>query len=489
MNVLDRAIEAVAPAWALHRARARLALRHFEGSKVTRRNKNWRTPSTDANSALEGGLQRLRDRSRDLARNNGYAGRGIGVIQSNLVGRGVRPIFIAKSKKKKDLAEGLWRDWSEAGVDVEGIRSVSSAQSHSVRTMVESGECLLRRVWVPYKDGPIRMRLQILEPDYVDLQKSQALSDGGRVIQGVEFDPLGRRRALWLHSQHPGDGYQGLVSTFTSSKRVPADEVVSMFRRDRAGQVHGVPWLSALLITVRDLQDWWSNKLLREKLAACFVGFRITDQDPANPESKDPVQELNPGTIEVVSATEKFEWSNPPQPTGDGDFAKQHLMLLAAGLGITYESLTGDYQNATFSSARMGWLEMHRNLVEWRTDLVIPQWCRTVWRWFVEAAAIEGHDLSGVRPQWSEPRREMIDPTKEVPAIRDSVRSGLMSLSEAIRQTTGMDPDDVLAELAADVKRAKELGLTLDSDGANKVNGPAGNADGEKKEEGNAEAA
>jgi capsid protein len=57
----------------------------------------------------------------------------------------------------------------------------------------------------------------------------------------------------------------------------------------------------------------------------------------------------------------------------------------------------------------------------------------------------------------------MIDPTKEVPAIRDEVRSGLKSLSEAIREG-GRSPDEVLKELASDAEKLDELKLKLDSD-------------------------
>jgi capsid protein len=61
------------------------------------------------------------------------------------------------------------------------------------------------------------------------------------------------------------------------------------------------------------------------------------------------------------------------------------------------------------------------------------------------------------------PRREMIDPTREIPALIDAVRAGIMSLSE-VQRSFGYVPEEVIAELALDVERAKQAGLTLSID-------------------------
>jgi capsid protein len=49
------------------------------------------------------------------------------------------------------------------------------------------------------------LQLQIVETDLLDASRNGDLADGGRILQGVEFDAIGRRRAYWLFAQHPGD--------------------------------------------------------------------------------------------------------------------------------------------------------------------------------------------------------------------------------------------------------------------------------------------
>ena len=95
MNLLDRAIDWVAPAVGLRRARERYAIatlrRGYEGARTGRRSEGWVAAGTGANTEIAPALARLRDRSRDLVRNNPYAAKAVGALVSNLVGRGIVP--------------------------------------------------------------------------------------------------------------------------------------------------------------------------------------------------------------------------------------------------------------------------------------------------------------------------------------------------------------------------------------------------------------
>ncbi|WP_163070242.1 phage portal protein, partial [Acinetobacter nosocomialis] len=69
---------------------------------------------------------------------------------------------------------------------------------------VEAGECLVRRRKRFSSDGlPVPMQLQVLEADFLDEARS-GKNGKNEIIQGVEFDPVGRRVAYWLFDEHPG---------------------------------------------------------------------------------------------------------------------------------------------------------------------------------------------------------------------------------------------------------------------------------------------
>jgi len=68
--------------------------------------------------------------------------------------------------------------------------------------------------------------------------------------------------------------------------------------------------------------------------------------------------------------------------------------------------------------------------------------------------------------EWAAPPAPMVDPVNEGLAIMRNVRSGIQSLSDALRER-GMDPTTVFEEIAADFKTLDKLGIILDCDPRN----------------------
>jgi capsid protein len=135
---------------------------------------------------------------------------------------------------------------------------------------------------------------------------------------------------------------------------------------------------------------------------------------------------------------------------------------VAAAYGITFEALTGILSDVNFSSARMGWLEFHRNVATWRWNMTIPQVLDPVHRWFNLAAGLA--QIRGPRKMiWTPPRRELIDPVKEIGALIEAVKAGFMSLSE-VQRSLGYIPSEVMDELEKDIADARAKGLTLSVD-------------------------
>jgi capsid protein len=134
---------------------------------------------------------------------------------------------------------------------------------------------------------------------------------------------------------------------------------------------------------------------------------------------------------------------------------------------VTYEDLTGDYARMPFSAARMSRLRHWGRVEDWRWRTLIPQFCEPAWEWAMEAAVIAG--LIGADPgraEWTAPPPPLVDPVNEGLAYQRNIRTGIMSLSEALRER-GYDPRMVLDEIAADNALLDKLGLILDSDARN----------------------
>jgi lambda family phage portal protein len=238
-----------------------------------------------------------------------------------------------------------------------------------------------------------------------------------------------------------------------------------VYRVDRAGQVRGVPWFAPVILRMRDFDELEGAQLVRTKIAACFAGFVQDIETPdtaADAKAKVLPDKIEPGAFEILPPGKTITFPNVPQ-VADGGHAVRVLRSIAAGLGITYESLSGDLSGVNFSSGRMGWIEMQRNIEQWRWQMLIPRFSAPVYEWFALAAALVGTDLAGASMQHTPPRREMIDPTAEVAATIAAIRGGLQSLPEAVREQ-GLDFEDHVAAMKKSNEALDAAGLILDSD-------------------------
>jgi len=90
--------------------------------------------------------------------------------------------------------------------------------------------------------------------------------------------------------------------------------------------------------------------------------------------------------------------------------------------------------------------------------------CQPVWDWFTAQAWAAGQlPQAKIAVAWSPPRFEAVDPLKDAMADLLAMRSGTMTLAQAIARQ-GHNPDAVLAEIAAMNAKLDTLGLILDSD-------------------------
>jgi lambda family phage portal protein len=447
-------------------------VRSFDGASSGRRFKNWRASSTSTNTENRPALSVLRNRARDLVRNEAYARGAVDAIVGNVIGAGIIAHAVAKTAGRAKNYDMLWLDWAEStDCDYHGRNNFYGIQALVMRHIFTDGEVLVRRVRRSSSFGlAVPIQLQVLEADHLDTYKENAkLKDDGFIVQGVEFDKFGRRRGYWLFETHPGE--QGTMPNGTMvSKFFPADEVLHLFKVERAGQVRGITSFAPIMVRMKDYSDFSDATLLRQKLAACFTAF-IRQVDPPiastitdNGSTSLAIGEkLEPGIIEVLKDGQDITFSNPPA-TGDFvQFTREQLRAMARGIGVSYEVFTGDYSQVNFSSGRMGWIEFNRQIEVWRWHLIIPHLCIPSYRWFAEGASLKGYGTDPVVGRWTPPKREMIDPTKEVDAAAKSVRNGFKSLSEAIREN-GSEPSEVFEQIAKDKAELEKLGIVLDSD-------------------------
>ena len=302
MASLESVIASFAPGWAANRARKRaegaMWRAAYEGAKYRRSNDGWLTPSTSANSEVAPALVMLRDRARDLVRNNPYAARIVDVWLMHLVGDGIMTVAATDDDALNERLQLSFNRWAEDGeCDADGQLDYYGQQQLVGRTTVEAGECLVRKRVRRVSDGlAVPLQLQVLEPDFLDHTKNEMVNKGGVVMMGVQFDALGRREGYWLWRNHPGDN---LFAWQRESYFVPADQILHVYRKTRPGQVRGVTWLHAVISKMRDLDDYHEALLMKAKIEACLS--LIINSPRQKPKGRTDGNDREPGLSDAVA--------------------------------------------------------------------------------------------------------------------------------------------------------------------------------------------
>lgn len=419
-------------------------MRGYEAASKGRRNDGWRRPGSSANSEIATSASALRNGARQMVRDNGHAANAVNVLVANTIGEGIRPNFDAATDATARRLEELWQEHMASDASgAEETGTFYARQALGFRAIVESGSVLARRRRRASQRFALPYQVQLLEPDFLDA----AMRDhrGNVVIQGKELSSNGEVLAYHLYKAHPGDMFRGIRTAY-GSVRVPAGEVAHAYRMDRPGQVDGVSWFAPIMTDLRDLADTRDAYQLRQKIAACYAVF-VHESEPGGGTSHtgQPISDhIEPGRVESLPPGKDVTFAQPPGVEGMSDFDKAQLMTIAAGLGIPYEALTGDLRNVSFLSGRMGWLAFYRNIDHWRINTVIPRLCRRELEWFLNAAAVAHGIREPVRVNWVSPSRDLLDPGKEIDALRKEMRLGALSYGDMVRMR-GRDPEQVVA--------------------------------------------
>ncbi len=466
----------------------------YEGATTGRRLGTWATTRDAVNSVWYQSADQLVARSRDIARKDGWAAKAIDEWVCNAIGNGIKPQSLHPDEAIKQKIQKLWSQFANE-CDTTGTTDIYGLEALAFRSMVEGGECFVRKHTRAMSDGlTVPMQLQLMEAEQLPFYLARPTPDtpqGNVVRASIEFDPQGRRTAYYFYREHPGERL--FFPNYLDLLRIPAVEVMHLFRPLRPGQLRGIPWLANALVRLWELDQYDDAEVLRKKFAAMMMAFiiRQNPEDPffgneqTGPQTTDAggstgdeqpgvqVAQLEAGTMMDLEPGEDVKFTDPADVGGNYEaFERQTLLRIGAGLGMPYDMLTGDLSQTSYSSIRAGILSFRRLCEQIQYGVFIFQFCRPVWQAFLEAAVLAGQldarDYQANRAdylavEWHTPKWAWVDPEKDVKAEVIAIRSGLKSRSMSINET-GMDEEEVDRQISRDNERADELGLVLDSD-------------------------
>lgn len=463
LNIIDRLVAFFDPVAGMQRGRARSALgvkAAYDGAKTGRRAAGWTTTGTSANAETSLGLASLRDRSRDLIRNNQLSTSAQAHWTDSVVGTGILCQWQDQELQAK------WDAWAKV-CSADGLPGLEAVQTQVCDVEFESGECLARIRPRRRSDAIVLpFQVQILEPDYLDTSRT-GIIDGGYIIQGVEFNGIGKRVAYWMFEHHPGDiGLSGMPGSMSStSRRVPASEVAHIGRPKRAGQVRPVPRLASVILPIKDTADWEEAEIVRKRTEACIAAAVTSgegDEFQFSTEVVDangnPVSTFEPGMIVKLNPGEDMKFSNPNYAGGYSEYKTSRQRDVAAGVHIPFELLTGNYSESNYSNSRMGAVAFKRSVESHQWVWFIPQFCEWLAEKFIAYVELFNGPIANKTHTWCPPAFDLLDRLTEAKADQTELQIGKKTWPQVV-SGAGNNPDQQVEEISRYYESLKEYGV------------------------------
>jgi lambda family phage portal protein len=449
----------------------------------------WSAVQSSADQELNNAIHRMRGRARELARNAPYAKRAKVIVVNNVIGAGIglQPnVRAPRGKPLEDVNDQIsseWDVWCRAENCHTGGRLHFADMERAAMTQVfEAGECILRKHYTKFGKSDVPFALELIEAERIADQWTipGPLADGNVVRMGVEMDRFGRPAAYWLREVHPGDLQFPNTQSYGRVERVPADQIFHLAVIDRWPQARGEPWMHAAARRLNDMDGYSEAEIVAARGAASYMGwYKTPTSDPLTPDSQEGSERqlsMEPGTMEQLPPGWEVEMNNPNRPNPAFEqFMRMMLREVAAGVGVSYESLSRDYSQSNYSSSRLSlmddrdlWRQLQRWWIRSFREPLHREWMQyAVMARAVSKVSVDQFALSpemftscSFKPRgWS-----WIDPTKETAAALEAVRSGFTTVSAVISQTgDGRDLEDVLEERRRELDLMAELDILADS--------------------------
>jgi lambda family phage portal protein len=229
---------------------------------------------------------------------------------------------------------------------------------------------------------------------------------------------------------------------------------------------------------LRNMGGYEEATIVTARAAAAQMGFIQSPEGELRGDGEydgDLVTDFEPGVFKYLAPGETVVVPPVTKPSGELDpFMRLMLRGVAAGTGVSYESISRDFTGTSYSSARASILDERDN---WKSlqAWVIRSFHKRVFCEWIELAVLAGVlDLPGYetapekyeKVKWMPRGWSWIDPTKEVSAYKEAIKGGLLTLTEAVAQD-GRDFDEMLQIRKREIDWCDEAEVLFDTDWAN----------------------
>jgi len=469
----------------------------------------WNPALRDANTDIGEAWEKAAARSVDLIQNSGWIAGAVDQAVANTVGAGLR-LKASPDAEASGMSDVQAREWARQAerrfalwarnaveCDIEGRRTFGQMQAAIFRSWLATGEILAE---LPYRRRSFNAygtKVRLLTPDRL----SRKTEKHRRLVNGVFTDRDGFPVAYLAQQEDPTYGTREY--TVRARDRAGRPRVIHIFD-GLPGAYRGISPMVPALQVARQF-DQLSDATLMSAIVRAVFAATISGDEPSEEilqglltpqeqaamaaagESVSPVEAYldavggyyDGATLDVgingrlshLFPGQELKFHSSDAPGGDyRDFSSHLLREIARCLGLTFESATGDYTGATYSSVRMATSEIFK-ITTYRRDNVVRPFCQTVYEaWLEEEVASGGLSFPGgyrgfmarraaaSRAEWRGTPKPVADDLKTSKAHQTWKALGVMS-DEMIANDLGVEIEDVYEARAREAEMRDRYNL------------------------------
>ncbi len=438
----------------------------YEGARRTQ-NRDFYEANAPFENTASTGREIMRARARWLHENNGIISGIDNSIINNVVGNGLKLQVKTDDNNLNNRIEDLWNTWCERdNCDITKRQHFGDIQRLLLGQRMMDGEILIVKHYNKNLKNPFS--LQLIEADRLTSSLSANFTNYelNNFVDGLTLDNNGAVTGYSL--EQPNFKYQN----------IKAQNAILYYKMDnRATQYRGISEYKQAIIDLRNLAGYQSS-LLKTARVRANIGYIVeTDEmqgriGSLKTEDNDPLYDINGVMVEYLNPGEKIKTLDPAIVGLDySQFVTSAVRTIAVARKISYELAFRDYSKVNFSSARASIIQDHKRFSSEQWHLVTYVLRPVFWEWLtanVYAGNIKGlnankfeNNISAFKPLWIPPRREWVDPLKDMKAIQMELNLGLTTLKK-VAGSRGDDIEDLIKQRSEEIKMLKSAGIMTD---------------------------
>ncbi|MEE4639140.1 MAG: phage portal protein, partial [Wenzhouxiangella sp.] len=279
-----------------------------------------------------------------------------------------------------------WRSFAydpEARIHASRVLDFPGLIRQGYRSRMMTGEIMATAEWISRNNWPYRTAIQPLDPERVSTPDGKM--DDQRLRHGIVKDRFGAPVGAFIREAHPHDSVlsQGqyrwkYVRRETEWGRL---QFIHLFDQERPSQSRGRTGLLSGIKQIKMLERWQGTAMQAAIINSMYAA--VVESSIDHPElmqalgqqtGDNPYSAYMSEALEYHSGTNKIKWDgskiahmfpgeklelmSAKQPVAAFEqFERAALRQIAAACNISYEQLSKDYTNTTYSSARASMLE------------------------------------------------------------------------------------------------------------------------------------